>query len=82
MSQLLSQNKANCSLSAFDKENSMEFPLDFVLYLYMKSNPNPSFCPTLPYKSLSSRTSINKKIKKRKYKRKKIIKKEKKRKEI
>ena len=57
----------------------MEFPLDFVLYLYMKSNPNPSFCPTLPYKSLSSRTSINKKIKKRKYKRKTIIKKEKKR---
>jgi len=82
MSQLLSQNKANYSLSAFNKENSMEFPLDFVLYLYMKSNPNPSFCPTLSYKLLSSRTSINKKIKKRKYKRKTIIRKEKKRKEI
>jgi len=42
VSQLMSQNKANCSLSAFDKENSMEFSLDSVHYLYMKSNPNPS----------------------------------------
>ena len=30
VSQLLSQNKANCSLLAFDKENSIESPLDFV----------------------------------------------------
>jgi len=29
----------------------------------MKSNPNPSFCPALPYESLFSRTSISKKIK-------------------
>jgi len=36
----------------------------------MESNPNPSFCPALPYESLSSCTSIDKKIKKRKYKRK------------
>jgi len=34
VSQLLSQNKANCSLSAFDKENSIEFPLDFLYYIY------------------------------------------------
>jgi len=59
----------------FDKENSIEFLLDFVYYLYMKSNPNPSFCPVLPYESLSSHVSIDKKIKKRKYKRKTIIRK-------
>jgi len=41
-----------CSLSAFDKENSIEFLLDSVHYLYMKSNPNPSFYPALPYESL------------------------------
>jgi len=34
VSQLLSQNKANCSLSAFDKENSIEFLLDFLYYIY------------------------------------------------
>jgi len=34
VSQLLSQNKANCSLSAFDKENSIEFLLDFLHYIY------------------------------------------------
>ena len=28
---------------AIDKKNSIEFLLDFVHYLYMKSNPNPSF---------------------------------------
>ena len=27
--------------SAFDKENSIEFPLDSVYYLYKQSNPNP-----------------------------------------
>ena len=63
VSQLLNQNKANCFLSAFDKENSIEFPLDSVHYLYMKSNPNPSFYPILPYELLSSCTSIDKKIK-------------------
>jgi len=42
VSQLLSWNKANYSLSAFDKENSIEFLLDSVHYLYIKSNPNPS----------------------------------------
>jgi len=34
----------------------------------MKSNPNSSFYPMLPYESLSSRTSINKKIKENKKK--------------
>jgi len=29
----------------------------------MKSNPNPYFYPVLPYESLSSRASIDKKIK-------------------
>ena len=61
VSQILSQNKANCSLSAFDKENLIEFPLDSVYYLYIKSNPNPSFYPVLSYESLSSHVSINKK---------------------
>jgi len=50
-------------LSVFDKENLIEFPLDSVHYLYMKSNPNPSFCPMLSYESISSHTSIDKKIK-------------------
>jgi len=34
VSQLLSWNKANCSLSAFDKEDSIEFPLDLLHYIY------------------------------------------------
>jgi len=33
-SQLLSWNKANCSLLAFDKENSIEFLLDLLYYIY------------------------------------------------
>ena len=62
--------KPTAPLSVFDKENLIEFPLDSVHYLYMKSNPNPSFYPMLPYKSLSPSTSIDKK-KKRKEKEKK-----------
>jgi len=49
--------------SAFDKENSIEFLLDSIHYLYMKSNPNPSFYSALSYESLSSCMSINKKRK-------------------
>jgi len=79
VSQLLSQNKANCSLSVFDKENSIEFPLDFVYYLYIKSNPNPFFSPVLFYESLSSYASIDKKIKKKNINNQKIKKKKKKR---
>jgi len=50
----------------------------------MKSNPNPSFYPTLPYESLSSCASIDKKRKKKKKKKKNDNQKlkEKKRKEI
>ena len=55
----------------FNKENSIEFLLDSVYYLYMKSNPNPFFYPALPYESLSSHVSINKKIKEKKKKKKK-----------
>jgi len=54
--------------SAIDKENSIEFLLDSVYYLYIKSNPNPSFYPMLLYKSLSSRMSIDKKRKEKKIK--------------
>jgi len=53
--------KPTAPLSAFDKENSIEFLLDCVHYLYMKSNPNPSIYPMLPYESLSSCMSIDKK---------------------
>ena len=72
---LCARIKPTALCSAFDKENSIEFPLDSVHYLYMKSNPNPSFCPTLPYESLSSCASINEKIKENKIKRKTIIRK-------
>jgi len=33
--------KPTAPLSVFDKENSIEFPLDSVHYLYKQSNPNP-----------------------------------------
>jgi len=46
--------KPTAPLLAFDKENSIKFPLDSVYYLYMKSNPNPSFYPMLSYESLFS----------------------------
>jgi len=39
----------------------------------MKSNPNPSFYPMLPYVSLFSRASINNKIKEKENKRKNNI---------
>jgi len=71
--QVPSISKPTALLSVFDKENSIEFPLDFVYYLYTKSNLNPSFYPMLPYESFSSCASIDNKIKKRKYKRKTII---------
>jgi len=51
----------------------MKFVTDSVHYLYMKSNPNLSSYPVLPYESLSSHTFINKKIKEKKKKRKIII---------
>jgi len=33
--------KPTAPLSVFDKENSIEFLLDLVHYIYMQSNPNP-----------------------------------------
>jgi len=33
--------KPTALCSAIDKENSIEFPLDSVYYLYKQSNPNP-----------------------------------------
>ena len=53
--------KPTALCSAIDKENLIEFLLDSVHYLYMKSNPNSSFYPMLSYESLSSRASIDKK---------------------
>jgi len=60
--------KPTALCSAFDKENSIEFPLDSVYYLYMKSNPNPSFYPVLPHESLSSYASNKKRKEKKKKK--------------
>jgi len=33
--------KPTAPLSVFDKENSIEFLLNLVHYIYMQSNPNP-----------------------------------------
>jgi len=65
--------KPTAFCSVIDKENSIEFLLDSVHYLYMKSSPNPFFYPMLPYESLSSCASINKKRKEKKRKWKIII---------
>jgi len=35
-----------------DKENSIEFPLDSIYYLYNRSNPNPVLSPAHLYESL------------------------------
>jgi len=40
--------KPTAPLSAFDKENSIEFPLDSVHYLYKQSNPNPVLLSRAP----------------------------------
>ena len=46
--------KPTAPLSAFDKENSIEFPLDSVYYLYKQSNPNPvPFIPRSPMSQLA-----------------------------
>ena len=46
VAKLQARIKPTAFCSAIDKENSIEFPLDSVYYLYMKSNP--SFYPMLP----------------------------------
>jgi len=61
--ELQARIKPTALCSAIDKENSIELPLYSAHYLYMKSNPNPSFYPALPYESLSSHASIDKKRK-------------------
>jgi len=43
--------KPTAPLSAFDKENSIEFLLDSVHYLYKQSNPNP--IPRFPMSQLA-----------------------------
>jgi len=40
--------KPTAPLSAFDKKNSIEFPLDSVHYLYKQSNPNPIILSRAP----------------------------------
>jgi len=51
--------KPTASLSAFDKENLIEFLLDSVHYLYNRSNPNPVLSPMLPYESTCSRVYVD-----------------------
>jgi len=55
--------KPTALCSVLDKENLTKFSLDSVHYLYMKSYPNPFFYPMLPYESLFSHVSIDKKDK-------------------
>jgi len=55
VSQLLSQNKANCSLSAFDKENLIEFSLDLLHYIY---NYYYGYTPYLPWSLCYSSTDF------------------------
>jgi len=43
--ELQARIKPTALCSAFDKENSIEFLLNFVHYLYIKSNPNSFFYP-------------------------------------
>ena len=54
----------------FDKENSIEFPLDSVHYLYKLSNPNPvPFIPRFPMSQLAlTRPLFEKKRKEKKKK--------------
>ena len=62
--------KPTAPLSVFDKENSIEFPLDSVHYLYKQSNPNPVLlsCASLWVNLLSRVRYYKLKEKKRKEK--------------
>jgi len=62
--------KPTAPLSAFDKKNSIEFPLDSVHYLYKQSNPNPVLlsCASL-WVNLLSRVCWYYKLKEKKKKR-------------
>ena len=61
--------KPTALCSVFDKENSIEFPLDSVYYLYKYLTLTLYKSPALPYESLLSHASIDKKIKEKKRKR-------------
>ena len=73
--------KPTAPLSAFDKENSIEFPLDSVHYLYKQSNPHPVLlsCASLWVNLLSCVCYY--KLKKKKKKKKTIFKTKRKEKE-
>jgi len=60
--------KPTAPLSAFDKENSIESLLDFLHYLYKWLTLTLYQSPVLPYESLLSCISIDKKIKEKKKK--------------
>jgi len=63
--------KPTAPLLAFDKENSIEFPLDLVYYIYMQSNPNPVFLShTSLWVNLLSRVHQYYKLKEKKKKKK------------
>ena len=73
--------KPTAPLSAFDKKNSIEFPLDSVHYLYKQSNPNPVLLSRASlWVNLLSRVRYYK-LKKKKRKRKTIFKTKRKEKE-
>jgi len=73
--------KSTAPLSAFDKENSIEFLLDSVHYLYKQSNPNPVLLSRAPlWVNLLSRVCYYK-LKEKKRKRKTIFKTKRKEKE-
>ena len=61
--------KPTASLLAFDKENLIEFLLNFLHYLYKWLTLTLYQSPALPYESLLSCASIDKKIKEKKKKR-------------
>jgi len=66
--------KPTVPLSAFDKENSIEFSLDSVHYLYKQSNPNPVLLSHAPlWVNLLSRVRYYK-LKEKKRKKKTIFK--------
>jgi len=57
--QLQARIRPTALCSVIDKENLIEFLLDFIHYIYTFANPNPDYNPMLPYESLSSCVSID-----------------------
>ena len=62
--------KPTAPLLAFDKENSIEFPLDSVHYLYKQSNPNPVLLSRAPLMSQLALMRLLLQIKRKEKKRK------------